>query len=95
MALSLNVGRGDTILSIKLKIFDKKGFPSEQQTLVFAGMKLQDELTLIDYKVQMESTLYLVIRQEDGENKVCIKLDENGKTCCFNFNSSDTVFSVK
>ena len=65
--LTLEVDSADSIIIVKQKIksMDNIILPV-QQSLVFAGKQVENSLTLIDYSIRNESTLYLVFHSKNG-----------------------------
>lgn len=55
------VDQYDTVLSIKQKIQKREQIDMHDQILAFAGKRLQNEYTLLDYNIKKESTLYLIL----------------------------------
>ena len=56
---TLVVERLESIASVKQKIQDKEGIPSNRQRLFFAGKELKDNRTLSSYSIRLHATLKL------------------------------------
>ncbi len=61
--ITLDVMSSDTVLKVKSKITNQECIPIDQQRLTFRSKQLEDENTLADYNVKMESTVYLVWKE--------------------------------
>jgi hypothetical protein len=58
----LEVESLDLVATIKEKIQDKEGIPPDQIRLVFSGVQLDDEKSLLDYNIKEDSTVFMVLR---------------------------------
>jgi hypothetical protein len=60
--ITLNVKSWYTIQFIKLLINNMENIPIDDQRLIYAGKKLENNNTLEDYNIQRVSTIHLVLR---------------------------------
>ena len=63
-----------TIEEIKDVVYDREGIPPKGQRLVFAGKPLQNHHSLLDYNIQNESTLHLILTLPGGSGGVPIEV---------------------
>jgi large subunit ribosomal protein L40e len=61
-SITVAVSSNLTISILKQLIAESEGIPEDQQRLIFAEKRLEDNLTLADYNIQPNSKLLLVLR---------------------------------
>ena len=88
----VNVTIMDSVRTLKAMIEREEGISSDEQRLVYAGKQLEDGRILLDYNIQRDSTIDLLLRArgggktelhracEEGLSDVAIKLIENKAT---------------
>mmetsp|Transcript_6246 Transcript_6246/g.10836 ORF Transcript_6246/g.10836 Transcript_6246/m.10836 type:complete len:340 (-) Transcript_6246:24-1043(-) len=91
--ISVYVDRSNTIQFVKESIELKASFPVQQQRLIFDGNHLEDDRTLADYNIQMDSPLLLMLSPK-GDFQIFVKT-LSGKSITLYVNESDTVDNVK
>ena len=63
---TLHVKPFDTIRTVKARIQDCEGFPTDHQRLIWNGRSLENNRTLSDYNIGEGSTVHLVLRLRGG-----------------------------
>ena len=92
VTFTVQVQSDSTILELKQKIQQLKGYPVDQQKLIFCGKVLEDTPTVADYNIQRASTLHLLVSQPVGEKTVNVKVTTHiGKELSCSVTLCDTV----
>lgn len=56
----IEVDLNDTTENLKAQIQKREGIPVNQQRLVYAGLRLQDDNRLSDYSIKQECTVHML-----------------------------------
>ncbi|XP_003382605.1 PREDICTED: polyubiquitin-like [Amphimedon queenslandica] len=91
--LHFSAGTPDTIMSIKEQIEKKIKISPYYQTLIFSGMKMEDDLTLADYNI-LQSGYILYLELCLDLNKIDV-VTPDGVSFTYRIEPSDTVENVK
>ena len=89
----LRVAPTDTVAMVKGKIEAQEGIPVARQRLIFVGEQLNDHHRLLDYRIEHESAVHLVVRMGDGF-QVFVQVP-SGRTMVFEVQPTDTISELK
>ena len=64
--ITLDVDPNERIDAVKALLQEKQRIPASEQRLIFNGRQLEDNKTLMDYNIQKDSTIHLVLRVIGG-----------------------------
>ncbi len=78
----LDVPPSESIIGIKMKIYDKQGIPPENQRLAFDDEELPDWRLLGFYNNQIESTVRLELKHPGDHDMQLFVKTQSGKTGC-------------
>ena len=74
-ALTLQVTEGHSVLQMKLQVQEKVGIALEQFDLLYNNVRLADHLTVKDYGLQPESSVYFSLRLRGGGGPLTISTE--------------------
>ncbi|XP_058197437.1 polyubiquitin 11-like [Rhododendron vialii] len=92
--VALNVKRSETTRTLKALFHEKEGTPENLQELFFMGKQLKDDHKLVDYGIQMNSTLHLFLQTIDRIT-LLVNIPSNEKTFGLEAKNHETVENIK
>ena len=92
--ITLKTDPSDAIETVKTKIQEKEGIPADDQSLYFAGKLLEGGHTLIDYNLQKEYTLQLILILPGDTMQIFVRT-MTGKTITLETDPNDAIETVK
>lgn len=91
--IMLTVTPRDTVAQVKAKIEQQEGIPIRKQRLIFVGEQLHDDHCFLDYRIEHESAVHLVIR-EGSSFEVYVRAP-SGRSHVFEVDPKDSVQQLK
>lgn len=68
--ITLCVAYNNTVAEMKQMICDKEGILPDQQRIIYGGNQLVDHMYLMNYEIQRESTVNLILRLRGGMHHI-------------------------
>lgn len=93
LTIVLDVERDDTVAAVKRKIQEQENIPTELQRLIFVGEQLDDRMRFLDYHIEYESAVHLVL--STGDSFPLYVERPRRRTVILQVHSSDTVARIK
>lgn len=91
--IMLTVTPRDTVAQVKAKIEQQEGIPVRKQRLIFVGEQLHDDHFFLDYRIEHESAVHLVLRE--GNSFELYVQAPSGRSHVFEVDPNDSVEQLK
>lgn len=91
--IMLTVTPRDTVAQVKAMVEQQEGIPVAKQRLIFVGNQLHDDHYFLDYRIEHESAVHLVIR-EGNSFEVHVRAP-SGRSHVFEVNPGESVDQLK
>lgn len=91
--IMLTVTPRDTVAQVKAKIEQQEGIPIRKQRLIFVGEQLHDDHFFLDYRIEHESAVHLVLRE--GNSFELYVRAPSGRSHVFEVDPNDSVEQLK
>ena len=92
--IMLRVTPRDTVAQVKAKIEQQEGIPIGKQRLIFVGEQLHDDHYFLDYRIEHESAVHLVIRERGVSFEVYVRAP-SGRSHVFEVDPQASVEQIK
>jgi ubiquitin C len=92
--VALKVKRHETIRNLKALLLEKADISENLQELFFAGNRLMNDQRLVDYGIQQDSTVHLVLQNACGM-RIYVKSPLDHKNIAIEARSFDTIQNIK